>query len=301
MKGASSIKNPLESFRSAFMADRFFIFMHRQLISILTIAGSDCSGGAGIQADLRAASTRSVYASTAITSVTVQNSRGVTETFVMSPDMVEKQMMSVFEDTNPNAIKIGMLGSLENGKTVVEFIKKYGAGIPVVIDPVMKATSGGDLVEYNSAMKTFYMSELFPLATVVTPNLEEIRFFVPEDDITYKEIAASFLNNCSCHAVILKGGHSEEDLITDLLAFTDYSGHISFREVTTSRMKCNNLHGTGCVYSSIIASEIAKGKPLTEAFQITSFLMKSFIAESSGYRLGKSEYGPLNLFNYQTL
>lgn len=275
-------------------------YMSRKLISILSIAGSDCTGGAGIQADIRAAAMRNVFASTAVTALTVQNSRGLKSLIPTSPDVLLAQLQSIFEDSRPNAIKIGMLGSIENGRTVVDFLRNRAQDIPIVVDPVMSATVGGDLSINPSEILDLYVDELCPLATVVTPNLKEVdKFGCLKDKIG--STADSLLDKLGCKAVVIKGGHSEGGIITDTLAMTALPESIVLNIVSASRIYCHNLHGTGCVYSSLLAAELAKGKEIAEAFRITSWQMKAIISQSSDYTLGNADYGPLNLFDYQTI
>lgn len=275
-------------------------YMSRKLISILSIAGSDCAGGAGIQADIRAAAMRNVFASTAVTAVTVQNSQGLKALNPISPEALLAQIQCIFEDCRPNAIKIGMLGSIENGRTVVSFLRDYAKEIPIVVDPVMSATAGGHLSLNPSEIHDFYVHELCPLATVVTPNLQEVeKFGCRKDNIG--STAECLLDKLGCKAVVIKGGHSQDAIITDTLAMPGLPGSIIMHMVSSSRISCHNLHGTGCVYSSLLASEIAKGKDISEAFKITSWQMKAIISQSCDYKLGNADYGPLNLFDYQTI
>lgn len=273
--------------------------MQRQLISILSIAGSDCSGGAGIQADIRAAALRGVFATTAVTAVTVQNSHGLNEIVVMNPTTVINQIKAVFQDSIPKAIKIGMIGTLENGRVIASFLREYCQDIPIVIDPVVKASAGGDLSTDTGHIVDFYISELCPLATIVTPNLDEAKRFGANRG-NEVETAHALLKILQCRSVVLKGGHSSEDMITDTLAERAADNSILTSSVTASKENCHNLHGTGCTFSSILAAELAKGRSISESFLSASWILKGIISDSSGYFLGKSEYGPLNIFNYQT-
>lgn len=216
-----------------------------------------------------------------------------------APDILAAQLSSISEDCRPDAIKVGMLASLENGRIVSNFIRDNALDIPIVVDPVMKASVGGNLSEDADAMADFYMNELCQYATVVTPNLEEIeKFGCNAGDM--KESARALLGKLRCKAVVVKGGHSKGDIITDVLATRDNCGDVIFGTVTASRINCNNLHGTGCFFSSLMAAELAKGYDIHDAFLTSSWLMKSIISESRGYSLGESDYGPLNLFNYTT-
>ncbi|MBD5355941.1 MAG: hydroxymethylpyrimidine/phosphomethylpyrimidine kinase [Bacteroides sp.] len=274
--------------------------MQRNLISILAIAGSDNSGGAGIQADVRAAALRNVFCSTAITAVTSQSSNGMSGMTLVNQDFLIQQIKDVFIDASPLAIKIGMLGSLDNGFAVTEFLHKYAKAIPIVIDPVMMITAGNNIISDSGKLTDLYVNHLCPLATIVTPNLEEARI-LGASGTTQRELTASLLNILRCKAVILKGGHSKGNLVTDVLALTCQDSSIKFYEVTASKEYCKNLHGTGCTYSSIVAAELAKGYSIIDAFMTASWLMKSIINQSTYYHYHNSNYGPLNLFNYHTI
>lgn len=274
--------------------------MQRQLTSILVIAGSDCSGGAGIQADIRAASVRGVFASTTVTAVTTQNSHDLSEIVVLNPQTVAGQIKSVFDDCHPMAVKIGMLGSIENGMAVADFLREHAEGIPIVVDPVMKASAGGNLTRQIDEITEFYVNELCPLATIVTPNLGEA-ISLGGNGANQLELATSLLDVLKCKAIVLKGGHAKGNLLTDVLAMRTNCGCLEMKSISASKVDCHNLHGTGCTYSSILAAELAKGQSIEEAFQTASWLLKGFISESSGYSLGNSNYGPLNLFNYHCI
>lgn len=189
-----------------------------------------------------------------------------------------------------------MIGSLENGVAIANFLKDYAAATPIVIDPVMKASAGGNLSAAVEDLIGFYTEELCPLATVVTPNLEEAKLF-GSSGASQSEQAISLLDILNCKAVVLKGGHSNDDTITDVLAVK--SGRTPI-EMSAPKIDCKNLHGTGCTLSSIMAAELAKGFSIKDAFITASVKMKDIIAKSSEYKLGSSDYGPLNIFNYHS-
>ena len=257
--------------------------MARSLKTLLSIAASDCSGGAGVQADIRAGLSLGLHVLTAVTGVTAQNSKSFKAMETMSPFMLESQLASIIEDAMPDAIKIGMIGSTRNLEIIAEFLKSLPERIPVVVDPVLKSTvaSGAlpeDEIETLSLLKG-YKEKLFPLATVITPNLIEFKSF---DDMS-----------TSCKAYVLKGGHSDDDIITDTL----YMEGNEFT-YTHARMDCRNLHGTGCTFSSLLAGFLALGEPIEVAFQKTCAKMEEIISKSCDYSLGNSIYGPLNVNNY---
>ena len=224
----------------------------------LTIAGSDSSGGAGVQADIKTMTMNGVYAMSVITALTAQNTVGVRAVFESTPEFLREQLDAVFEDIYPDAVKIGMVASTELIRVIAERLKFYKA-VNIIVDPVMVATSGSALMKDN-AVQTL-IDELLPLSTLVTPNIPEAEVLsgltieCKEDMITAsKRIGDNY--NC---AVLLKGGHSVSDA-NDLL----YSnGECVWFE--GKRIDNPNTHGTGCTLSSAIASNLAKGFTLTES------------------------------------
>ena len=226
----------------------------------LTIAGSDCSGGAGIQADLKTMTMNGVYAMSAITALTAQNTTGVRAIQESTPDFLKQQLDAVFEDIYPDAVKIGMVSSCELIRVIAERLRHYGAK-NIVVDPVMVATSGSALMK-NDAVETL-IEELLPISTLVTPNVPEAQVLsgltieTKEDMMTAaKEIGDSY--HC---AVLLKGGHSINDA-NDLLYA---NGELVWFE--GKRINNPNTHGTGCTLSSAIAANLAKGFSLAASVQ----------------------------------
>ncbi|MBP5727198.1 MAG: bifunctional hydroxymethylpyrimidine kinase/phosphomethylpyrimidine kinase [Clostridia bacterium] len=224
----------------------------------LTIAGSDSSGGAGIQADLKTMTMNGVYAMSAITALTAQNTTGVRAVEETAPDFLRQQIDAVFEDIYPDAVKIGMVASCELIRVIAERLRFYKAR-NVVVDPVMVATSGSALIK-SDAVQTL-TEELLPLATVVTPNIPEAEILSGMRIGTAEEMAEAARKIGSEHhcAVLLKGGHSVNDA-NDLL-WAD--GEITWFE--GKRIDNPNTHGTGCTLSSAIAANLAKGFTLTES------------------------------------
>lgn len=224
----------------------------------LTIAGSDCSGGAGIQADLKTMTMNGVFAMSAITALTAQNTTGVRAIQEATPEFLKQQIDSVFEDIYPDAVKIGMVSSSELICVISERLKHYDAK-NVVVDPVMVATSGSALMK-NDAVQTL-IDELLPIAALITPNIPEAQILsglsitTEEDMIT----AAKKIGNTYNCAVLVKGGHSINDA-NDLL-FSN--GELIWFE--GKRIDNPNTHGTGCTLSSAIAANLAKGFSLEES------------------------------------
>lgn len=224
----------------------------------LTIAGSDCSGGAGIQADLKTMTMNGVYAMSAITALTAQNTTGVRGIQESTPDFLKQQLDAVFEDIYPDAVKIGMVASGELICVIADRLRHYGAK-NVVVDPVMVATSGAALMK-TDAVETL-IAELLPISTLVTPNISEAEVLSGmkierEEDMV--AAAKKIGDNFRC-AVLLKGGHSINDA-NDLL-YAD--GELTW--FAGKRIPNPNTHGTGCTLSSAIAANLAKGFPLTES------------------------------------
>ena len=250
----------------------------------LTIAGSDCSGGAGIQADLKTMTMNGVYAMSAITALTAQNTTGVRAIQESTPDFLKQQIDAVFEDIYPDAVKIGMVASSELIRVIADRLKYYDAK-NVVIDPVMVASAGSSLMKQN-AVQTL-IAELLPISTLVTPNIPEAQVLSGmsiqnKDDM----IAAAKQIGDSYHcAVLLKGGHSINDA-NDLL-YAD--GELIWFE--GKRINNPNTHGTGCTLSSAIASNLAKGFTLTESIQRA----KDYISGALAAMLDLGEgSGPMN-------
>ena len=250
----------------------------------LTIAGSDCSGGAGIQADLKTMTMNGVYAMSAITALTAQNTTGVRAIQESTPDLLKQQIDAVFEDIYPDAVKIGMVASSELIRVIADRLKYYDAK-NVVIDPVMVASAGSSLMKQN-AVQTL-ITELLPISTLVTPNIPEAQV-LSGMSIQNKEdmIAAAKQIGDSYHcAVLLKGGHSINDA-NDLL-YAD--GELRWFE--GKRINNPNTHGTGCTLSSAIASNLAKGFTLTESIQRAKDYISGALAAMLD--LGKGS-GPMN-------
>ena len=250
----------------------------------LTIAGSDSSGGAGIQADIKTMTANGVYAMSAITALTAQNTMGVTGIMDVSPEFLGKELDSVFTDIYPDAVKIGMVSSSELIEVIAEKLREYRA-VNVVLDPVMVATSGARLIS-EDAVETL-VRELMPLADIVTPNIPEtevltgMKISTPED----MERAAREVSERYGCGVLCKGGHRVNDA-NDLL-WSEGTG----RWYRGERIENPNTHGTGCTLSSAIASNLAKGYSMGESVESA----KRYISGALGAMLdlGKGS-GPMD-------
>ncbi|MBS4899252.1 MAG: bifunctional hydroxymethylpyrimidine kinase/phosphomethylpyrimidine kinase [Clostridiales bacterium] len=252
----------------------------------LTIAGSDPSGGAGIQADLKTFAANGVYGMSVVTALTAQNTLGVHNVSYIDASFVEDQMNSVFEDIFPDAIKIGMAGSPETIKTISEILH-YHKAAKIVVDPVIAATSGSTLIEAPSVKAL--CSYLLPMADVITPNIPEAEILTGSSINTDKDMAdaAVILNKAFGCAVLIKGGHGEGNASDDVLV-TDNGTPTFF---STDKINNPNTHGTGCTLSSAIAANLAKGSDLDTSIRRAKLYVTGAIA--SRLDLGRGR-GPLN-------
>ena len=255
---------------------------------ILSIAGSDSGGGAGIQADLKTFSALGCYGMTAITALTAQNTTGVRAIHGVPAQMLRDQIDAVVEDIGVDAVKIGMLHSPDIVQTVAEAIDRHSLS-NVVLDPVMVATSGAVLVD-TSAVATL-VRELFGRAVLVTPNLDEASLLVNRQIRTERdmEAAAQELLGRGARAVLLKGGHLAGDVVSDLLWIQNAGPHW----MRAPRIHTANTHGTGCTLSSAIAAHLALGMGLLEAVEASRQYVRAALAAGAGVRTGAGS-GPLN-------
>ncbi len=255
---------------------------------VLSIAGSDSGGGAGIQADLKTFSALGCYGMTAITAITAQNTQGVTGIHGVPAAMLQAQIDAVVQDIGVDAIKIGMLHAPEIVQVVAQSIRRYGI-TNVVLDPVMVATSGDKLIQDETVQAL--VQELFPLATVVTPNLDEAGWLIGRQipSASAMEQAAQDLLAMGAAHVLLKGGHLPGEWVVDLLA-----GQNGTRtELGSPRIHTHNGHGTGCTLSSAIAAHLALGFALEPAVQSARTYILGAIAAGAQVHTGHG-HGPLN-------
>lgn len=259
---------------------------------ILTIAGSDCSGGAGIQADIKAISALGAYAASAITAITVQNTCGVSDIHAIPAQYVKGQIDAVMTDIRPQAIKIGMINDTEIVKVIADAIRKYKPA-HVVLDPVMVSTSGCKLIE-DKAIETL-TRELFPLATLITPNLREAEVLTDSPIKTIEDMkqAADHLLEYHCQAVLIKGGHLEKGDMCDVLKTSQQPEPYLF---TAPKVESKNTHGTGCTLSSAIATFLALGNSTEEAVKKAKEYVYQGIVSGKDIHIGEG-HGPLNHFH----
>jgi hydroxymethylpyrimidine/phosphomethylpyrimidine kinase len=263
----------------------------RQYCKVLTIAGSDSGGGAGIQADLKTFSALGCYGMSVITALTAQNTQGVKAIHAVPPAFAVEQIEAVMSDIGADAIKIGMLYSAELIEAVAQELKKHGAR-KIVLDPVMVAQSGHKLLQ-DDAIEAIKM-HLMPLADVVTPNIPEAEVLGGMQLTQWSDIesAAETLAKYGSRSILIKGGHGDERKSTDLLFL---AGEGRFVSLAADRIETRNNHGTGCTLSSAIASYMAKGSDIEEAVQKAKTFMNQAIAAGAAYKIGHG-HGPVHHF-----
>lgn len=265
--------------------------MKKRYNTVLTIAGSDSGGGAGIQADIKAISAMGCYAASAITAITVQNTLGVQAVHPVPLDILRGQIDAVLSDIGADAVKIGMLHSSEVVILVAEMIEKYGI-TNVVLDPVMVSTSGHRLIEEDAV--EVIKSRLLPLARVITPNVPEAEILAGckiagEDE--FEAIARRLSDNGNV-SVLMKAGHLSGDSLVDYLYNAEDD---TITRLQSKRVQTKNTHGTGCTLSSAFAAALAKGEGLTVAATSAKRYIEQAIISGADYEIGGG-HGPVNHF-----
>ncbi|HKL38948.1 MAG TPA: bifunctional hydroxymethylpyrimidine kinase/phosphomethylpyrimidine kinase [Bacteroidales bacterium] len=260
----------------------------------LTIAGSDSGGGAGIQADLKSFSANGVYGMSVLTAITAQNTLGVQGIHPIPDGMIGQQIRSIFDDMGADVVKTGMLHSSGVIKTISETLRDYPRP-PLVVDPVMVATSGDKLLQ-DDAVQTM-IEVMLPMATLITPNRPEAELILERKLNTFDQArqAAKDLAQTGAGAILLKGGHSNEKEVLDLLYIPQKDELV---EMTFQRVETPNTHGTGCTLASAIAAWLARGFPIKEATRKGLDYTHQAIKNGASYKLGKG-HGPVHHF-YQT-
>ncbi len=253
---------------------------------VLIIAGSDPSGGAGIQADIKAVTALGGYAATAITALTVQNTQGVSAVHPVSPDVVRAQIDAVLGDIGADAVKIGMLGDVATVGLVAEVLAPIAHRIPVVLDPVLVATSGDALA--GDGVAPAILKELVPLAGIVTPNTEEAEALAGGPVKTRETMIAAgeALRSAGAVAALVKGGHLPGEKVADVLVRAE--GPLWFEN---RRIETTSTHGTGCTLASAIAAGLALGQSRADAVAAAIQYVHTAIATAPGFGKGR---GPLN-------
>lgn len=267
--------------------------MNNHYPCVVTIAGTDPSGGAGIQADIKAISATGSYAASVITALVAQNTQGVQAIQAVPAEFVTQQMNSVFDDLTVDAVKIGMLHNEEMIETVARGLEKFKPSY-TVLDPVMVAKNGSPLLDLSTV--TFLKKRLFPLVTLITPNLFEAEKIMeqPIQTTDAMESAAITLGKEFNINVLIKGGHLDAPRAGDVL----YSAkNKSCEWFFVDRVTTRNTHGTGCTLSSAIASYLAQNHSLKESIQLAKKYLTRAIQSGSQFKIGKG-FGPVDHFYY---
>ena len=239
---------------------------------VLSIAGSDSSGGAGIQADIKTIIANGCYAETAITALTAQNTLGVRDILNVTPKFLENELDAIFEDIKPDAIKIGMVSDKNLIKSIVKKLKEYNAK-NIVVDPVMVATSGSKLLS-DDAINAL-INELIPLADIITPNIPEAEVLsgIKINNVSDMERAIKIISKLGSKSTLLKGGHMINDA-NDLLYFNNELIWINGKRINNT-----NTHGTGCTLSSAIASNLARGYDIETSIKRSKYYLSNSLSQ----------------------
>ena len=263
----------------------------KRYATVLTIAGSDCSGGAGIQADIKTISALGAYAASAITAITVQNTLGVTDIHPIPATFVKGQMISVLTDIRPNAVKIGMVNDINIIHCIASCMHKFKPQ-HVIFDPVMVSSSGRRLIDENT-LETL-VNELIPETTLITPNLHEAEVLIghPVTNIDEMQKAAKELLKYGSHAVLVKGGHLQGGNMIDVLQMNQHESPILF---SAPQIESKNTHGTGCTLSSAIATYLALGENIEQAVKKAKNYLYKGLSAGKDIHIGEG-HGPLNHF-----
>jgi hydroxymethylpyrimidine/phosphomethylpyrimidine kinase len=259
---------------------------------VLTIAGSDSGGGAGIQADLKTISACGCFGTSALTAITAQNTLGVTDIHAIPVTTIEAQIRAVLDDIGTDAVKLGMLHSVEVIECVARLLAEYKIS-NIVLDPVMVATSGDKLIQDEAISALQEM--VFPLARLITPNIPEAEIISGReiaDEAQLEETAAQLARRFSL-SVLAKGGHLENDSLVDILYDYEMSDLSRF---TNQKVTTLNTHGTGCTLSSALASFLARGLSLIDATDRAIGYINISIKAGAAYRLGEG-HGPVHHFH----
>lgn len=265
---------------------------------VLSIAGSDSSGGAGIQADIKTLSALGVYGATAITAITAQNTCGVHAQMAVPAQMVYDQIIAVVEDVSPSVVKIGMLANVDVVCVVAEALMRYS--IPIILDPVMVSSSGHRLLAIEA--QEAVIKHLLPMSMLITPNIPEMAALtsMPLSSDTEKMAAASHLMSRGARAILLKGGHEEGATKSDILYRHSAEGIVT-TTFTSPTIATHNVHGTGCTLSSAIAAFVARGYGLVEAVDAAKRYVYEAIEAGADVAIGGG-FGPVNhLFDPQPM
>lgn len=263
-------------------------------ITTLTIAGSDCSGGAGIQADIKTMSALGVYATSVITSVTVQNTVGVRAVSAVEPTVVSAQIESVIDDFDIHYAKIGMVNDAPTLDSIVNSLTTRPTP-HLIVDPVMASSSSTRLMQQEAL--SVFCNRLLPITYLLTPNIPEAEVLTGMSIVSVEEmrIAAQTILETGCHALLIKGGHLEGKSKSDHLFILQADGNIEEHTFTSPSVQTTNTHGTGCTLSSAITAFLARGYELPEAVERAKEYIYRALVEGKDVNIGHG-HGPLNHF-----
>jgi hydroxymethylpyrimidine/phosphomethylpyrimidine kinase len=258
---------------------------------VLSVAGSDSIAGAGIQADLRTLSALGGYACTAITAVTVQNSKGVRSINPVKPKIISEQILAILEDFKVGAVKTGLIPNEASVRSIAQSLKKYPK-IPLIIDPVIGSSSGTQFLSKKALL--VLKKTLFPRALLVTPNLDEAERLSGMQITSGEDLlrAALAILKTGCGAVLVKGGHAQGSVCTDVLILK--TGQLYL--FSGSRIKTQNTHGTGCVLSSAIAYYVARGDSMAVAVRKAKSFLRKHLVRGKAIKWGEGCGPALGLF-----
>lgn len=266
---------------------------HSEVPVILSIAGSDCSGGAGIQADIRTACALKTYCTTAVTAVTAQNFRGVSAVEYVGDKMLEGQLKAVLDSVRPDAVKIGMIPNIKAANIIRNYIDKYELQ-NIVFDPVISATAGGNLSGTCSGDSHEIANLLFPVSLLVTPNIPELFKLCPIPTESHDTAIKELMHAYAPGAILLKGGHTDESYCEDIL-YINGKPEERFR---SERIASPHTHGTGCTMSTAIACGLAAGHTLSKAVADAKTLITQAIENGAKWRV-YPEYGPVHPVEFE--
>lgn len=277
----------------------------KPLHTLLSIGGSDCIGGAGIQTDIRVAAHYGWHCATAITSLTAQNSHGIKEIKATPSVLLKSQLEAIAEDVIPDAIKIGIVGNLQNIIVISEFLDQMPKEIPVVADTVFVASAGGNLFENEKSSNITkdelikaYKEQLFPHVSIITPNIEELRLLSPMKESWDCSQAMEHFINQNNPNICVTGIKISDKSLEDIMFYKTGDKFKIARCKHSFIEDCKNLHGTGCLFSSALSINLSYTRSYKTALEETSKFTFNTICNSMEYNLGKSNYGPLNINNY---
>lgn len=264
--------------------------MTERLTAILAIASTDSSGGAGINADIRTGVSEGVHVQTAVCGVTAQSTSRFGRVMPVPGDMIRAQIEAAISDLLPVAVKIGLVPTPGAGGAIAEALCDLLPGVPVVTDTILSPTAHGEFAARPGLIREMYLNTLLPVTTVATPNIPELHLLTGSDDNNIVNMAQRLSECVQTPWVVVKGGHACSSTVCDTLV-----GRGDVIVAEHDRLECGNLHGTGCVFSTLLACALAKGHDVPEAFRHASTRLHAIIKNSCHYTYGPAANGLLNI------